>query len=431
MGELYRVIYTGQLRLGTEKQVAIERFCERFKVAEEKARKVMAARRDLTLKKNLEQAKAEKYRQALESIGMIVRLEPMEPVPAGSGLALEPIGEEPATAGETGSGTPDSQEATQILSTVGNGTTCPKCGSDRIKDQSCLDCGIIIPKYLARQAAEAEAAATGAEEEQVSGDSANPYAAPRAGLLEEAQQGELSGPEGRPAGHGWYWIRRGFWHFRQNPLAWIITLVLWLVLSIGLSLVPFVGSLAITLFSPVILAGFMLGSAAQEHGDDFEISHLFAGFSSSVGQLVLVGLLYLVGLIVVVFAGGMLGGGMMIGMLGGIDAMGNADPGAVSQAMGVGTVLLMSLLMLGLTLPLMMAYWFAPALVAMEGMSALAAMRMSFSGCLKNILPFLLYGVIALLLFVVGAIPVGLGLLIVLPVITASVYTSYRDIFYR
>ena len=430
MGELYRVIYTGQLRLGTEKQEAIERFCERFKVAEEKARKVMAASRDLTLKKNLEQAKAEKYRQALESIGMIVRLEAMEPVVAGTGLSLEPIEEETrASEGPVG-GMPDSQEATQILSTVDNGARCPKCGSDNIQDQNCLDCGIVIPKYLARQAAEEEVAAAQADVEGPA-DTANPYAAPRAGLVEEAQQGELSGPEGRPAGHGWYWIRRGFWHFKQNPLAWIITLVLWFVLSIGLSLVPFVGSLAITLFSPVILAGFMLGSAAQEHGDDFEISHLFAGFSSSVGQLVLVGLLYLVGLIVIVFAGGMLGGGMMIGMLGGIDAMESADPGAVSQAMGVGTVLLMSLLMLGLTLPLMMAYWFAPALVAMEGMSALAAMRMSFVGCLKNILPFLLYGVIALLLFVIGSIPIGLGLLIVLPVITASVYTSYRDIFYR
>ena len=425
MGEHYQVIYTGQLRLGTEKQEAISRFCERFKVSEEKARRVMAATRDLTLKKNLEQVKAEKYQQALEAIGMIVRLEPMQSPPSTGGLALEPI--------ETDHAVPDSQEATQILPSATGRAHCPKCGSGNIRDQSCLDCGIVIPKYLARQAAEAEVASSQGGEAGVDrvADVTDPYAAPRAGLVDAAQQGELSGPEGRPVGNGWGWIRRGFWHFRQNPLAWILSIVLWFVLSVLLSIVPFVGSLAITLLSPVILAGFMLGCAAQEHGDNFEISHLFAGFSSSVGQLVLVGLLYLVGLIAIIFIGTLVGGGVMIGMLGGMEAMESADPGAVSSAMGVGSVLLMSLLMLGMSLPLMMACWFAPALIAIEGMSALAAMKMSFVGCLKNILPFLLYGVVVLLLFVVGAIPVGLGLLIVLPIITASVYTSYRDIFYR
>ncbi len=58
-------------------------------------------------------------------------------------------------------------------------------------------------------------------------------------------------------------------------------------------------------------------------------------------------------------------------------------------------------------------------------------MKMSFSGCLKNILPFLLYGVVALVMFFIGAIPVGLGLLVVMPVITASMYTAYRDIYYQ
>jgi uncharacterized membrane protein len=79
----------------------------------------------------------------------------------------------------------------------------------------------------------------------------------------------------------------------------------------------------------------------------------------------------------------------------------------------------------------MMAYWFAPALIAMEGMSALSAMKLSFLGCLRNILPFLLYGVLALVMFFIGAIPVGLGLLVVMPVMTASMYTAFRDIYYQ
>ncbi|AKH22175.1 hypothetical protein AAY24_09580 [Sedimenticola thiotaurini] len=241
----------------------------------------------------------------------------------------------------------------------------------------------------------------------------------------------MSGPHARPFGNGWKWISQGFWHFKQNPLAWLVALVIWVVLSVVLSLVPFIGSLVITLLSPVMLAGLMLGSAAQEHGDDFEISHLFAGFSSSVGQLVLVGLLYLVGMLVMGFVMVMVGGGVMFGMLGGMSGMPGAEPGAMQSAVGVGSVLLIGLLGLGLSIPLMMAYWFAPALIAMEGLSAVSAMKQSFTGCLKNILPFLLYGVIGLILFFIGAIPVGLGLLVVMPVMAASMYTAYRDIYYQ
>ena len=60
---------------------------------------------------------------------------------------------------------------------------------------------------------------------------------------------------------------------------------------------------------------------------------------------------------------------------------------------------------------------------------ALEAMKASFSGCARNIWPFLLYGVVFLLLFIVALIPVGLGLLVVSPMIWTSIYTGYRDIY--
>jgi uncharacterized membrane protein len=424
VGEHYTVIYTGQLRLGTEIDDAIAEFCRRFKVSEEKARKLFTASREITLKKALEQSKAEKYRQALEAIGMIVRLEPIRQESAlgglSAGLSLEPLV-------DSESPTVTSLDAAAQPSRAPTAPTCPKCGSENLENDTCLGCGIVIPKYLARQAADAEQTSYG----EASASAKDPYAAPRAELVGEAQRGELSDPQSRPIGHGWQWIRRGFWHFRQNPLAWIITLVVWVVLSVVLSLVPFIGSLVVTLVSPVILAGLMLGCAAQEHGDDFELSHLFAGFSSSVAQLMLVGLLYLVGFIAIGFVLAMVSGGVIVGMLGGMDAMQNAGPGAVASAMGVGSVLLLILVAFGLSIPLMMAYWFAPALIAMEGMSALSAMKLSFSGCVRNILPFLLYGVLALVLFFLGALPAGLGLLVVMPVMTASMYTAYRDIYYQ
>jgi uncharacterized membrane protein len=82
-------------------------------------------------------------------------------------------------------------------------------------------------------------------------------------------------------------------------------------------------------------------------------------------------------------------------------------------------------------IPVVMAVWFAAPLIVFHERSAVEAMKESFTGCLKNILPFLLYGVIAMLLGILASLPVGLGWLVLGPVIAASVYTSYRDIYFR
>jgi len=80
-------------------------------------------------------------------------------------------------------------------------------------------------------------------------------------------------------------------------------------------------------------------------------------------------------------------------------------------------------------LPLIMAYWFAPTLVLFHDMKAVDAMRLSFFACLRNFLPFLVYGVISAILLLLAMIPLGLGLLIMIPTMTASLYVSYKDIF--
>jgi uncharacterized membrane protein len=79
--------------------------------------------------------------------------------------------------------------------------------------------------------------------------------------------------------------------------------------------------------------------------------------------------------------------------------------------------------------PLYMALWFAPALIVFHRMAPVDALKASFSACLKNMVPFLIYGVILLALCVVAAIPFGLGFLVLAPVVIASIYTGYRDIF--
>jgi uncharacterized membrane protein len=85
---------------------------------------------------------------------------------------------------------------------------------------------------------------------------------------------------------------------------------------------------------------------------------------------------------------------------------------------------------MALLLPVSMALWFAPALVVLNDRGAVEAMKESFAGCLKNIVPFLLYGVVLFVAAIIAAIPFGLGWLVLGPVVAGSLYASYRDIYF-
>ena len=77
-----------------------------------------------------------------------------------------------------------------------------------------------------------------------------------------------------------------------------------------------------------------------------------------------------------------------------------------------------------------MALWFSTPLVVLRDLGVLEALRTSFFACLKNILPFLVYGAVMLLLMIVATLPLLLGWLILGPVLLATIYTSYRDVFH-
>jgi len=108
-----------------------------------------------------------------------------------------------------------------------------------------------------------------------------------------------------------------------------------------------------------------------------------------------------------------------------------AEP-SPDQLMGMGmTILLAVLVALAITVPVYMLMWFAAPLIVLGDLDVGQALKASFSGCLKNIVPFLVYGVMMLLLCIAASIPLFLGWLLLGPVITVSVYTSYRDIFHE
>jgi uncharacterized membrane protein len=253
----------------------------------------------------------------------------------------------------------------------------------------------------------------------------NPYAAPKAAVADETvvlNADFVPGGQSRPIGHGWSWIAEGWELFKRQPGMWIGIVLLLFVIMIAAALIPVVGGLAMSLFGPVFAAGIVVGCKALDGGAELELGHLFAGFRERTGTLIGVGALYLAGSLVVMLVVGLVMGVGMFTMMGG-------DPQAM-EALGMTMVLAM-LIMFALLLPLIMAIWFAAPLVVFHEHGAIDAMKESFAGCLKNILPFLWYGVVLLVLSVIASLPLGLGWLVLGPVLAASIYTAYRDIYLK
>ncbi|MCG8488044.1 MAG: hypothetical protein MI756_11300 [Chromatiales bacterium] len=423
MSEVYQVIYSGKLQPSADQSRLVALFSEKFKLGQEKAQRLITGGKAITLKKDLDLDKALKYREALEKLGMIIVIDPdpdlVTPEPSELTLDIYSGGDDETT---------EVLDQSQI-----HRERCPKCDSGNMQLGICQDCGIVAAKYLAAQA---RGEIPESPQEEVRKE--DPYTPPEADL-EEPRDGDMVGPRSVSAGRAFRWVADGWAFFKDAPWSWMIALVLWGVVNALVAMVPFVGAIVITLLAPTLVAGFMIGCREQEEGEPFTPSQLFAGFSHNFGQTVMVGLFYLIFSGLIVF-------GMMLAMFGSLGSVfpqvGEVD---VVSSVALTTPIIASFAvgMLAFTL-LLMAYIFAPALVALEDVGAWQAMKMSFMGCLKNLLPLTLYSILALLLFLMNGLfmllsPVSvvlagvlfvLGLLILFPVQIGAIYTAYTDIYY-
>lgn len=252
----------------------------------------------------------------------------------------------------------------------------------------------------------------------------NPYAAPKAPVADETLvlPGNFTpGGRARPAGSGWTWIAEGWRLFMKAPGIWIAIVLVMAIIGVAMNFIPFAGPLALGVLTPVFGGGIMLGCRALDEGKELEFGHLFAGFQNQLGSLATLGAIYLglafaIGLVVVLITGAS------------IFAMVSGGGPAVAAG-AIGGMLIAMLVGLALFVPVAMLLWFAPALVVLNRLAPVEALKSSWSGCMKNMVPFLVCGVVLFVLAIVATLPVMLGWLVLGPVTAASIYASYRDIY--
>lgn len=403
MAQSFKVVFTGALDPGADAEGAVRDFAAVFKVSEEQARSLIVDGHGQArvLKTDVDADNARRYQEVLEEIGLVSRIEPMD---AGAGVS------------------------------GGGAQAMPAAPEPQVEAPPGLQNGGGFGAHSRPHQAE-----QGVDQPWAPGAAS---AVPRRPMLD---------PIKLPAGHGLAWITQAWQQFKAQPRVWLAAVALVYLVTLVLSLVPVVGSLATMILGPVFAGGLMLGAQSQERHGSLKTMAGFDGFSAQGGQLALVGLLYLVGLFLVFMVAGLILMASGILTAGSMEALSSNDPELVAGVLGPGIGLVLLVLMLAMV-PLLMLYWFAPVLVALEGMSAIEAMRMSFRACWKNMVPFLVYG-LALMFLLIGAslifgllsallagisetLTVALMLLMIplmlvfASLVVLSIYTAYRDVFH-
>ena len=247
-----------------------------------------------------------------------------------------------------------------------------------------------------------------------------------------------------PAARGLYWLRDAYRMLSVARLQWLLLLLLYYLVLGFVDVIPFIGQIAAPILKPVFAVGFLAAAWSQERGGTPELKQLFQGFRSNLCALLPLGVFLVLGITLAVFGTALVDGGKLLDALSGKIKFDDAllSDGQVQYAM----------LFAGLcALPVVLALWFAPALIVFQDCGALRALGTSLAAAAANWKPIAVY---ALFVFFFGGVLPGIVTATISLVVPASMafaialvvlvpylflfiatlhisdYVSYREIFH-
>ena len=196
----------------------------------------------------------------------------------------------------------------------------------------------------------------------------------------------------------------------------------------------------------------MIGCNKTSSDSPMKFEYLFSGFKQGFQPLLVLSLINLIVLILVILLT------LEISTWFGLDLSllvpQNMESGetekliawmqSIDPVLYIETFFRVMFIFLTLMTPVIMVFWFAPALVCLRQVAAIDALKMSFAGCLNNKMAFSLYILVAigymLIFFVALTLIASFAAPLMLPVSIVgyiagfsisliSIYTSYLDVF--
>jgi hypothetical protein len=243
-----------------------------------------------------------------------------------------------------------------------------------------------------------------------------------------------------PAKNGAAWLVDGFALFRKNPPIWLLfVFTYWLAVAL-LGQLPYFGPALSLVLLPAFTMGFMTLCLSLDAGQELRARTLIDALRARFRELAALGALYMVAIVLVLAVGSLADEGALLDW-----ALAGREPSQEALVDGRAS---RSLLIAAVTgTPVVLAFWFAPPLVAWGGMGVLQSVFYSFFASWRNWRAFLVYGAILMLagvalltvLAMIAVLTRGraealrstmlLFTVLTLPILFGSFYASYRDVF--
>ena len=226
-----------------------------------------------------------------------------------------------------------------------------------------------------------------------------------------------------PAARGASWLGGSWRLFAAAPAAWIGLCAGWMAITFALLVIPYAGVVAAHFLQPAFFAGFAIAAYRQSAGERIVMNDLFGGFRRNLKSLVNLGAILLMAKIVIL--AGMASLGVPV-----LDT-GYGEPEVNLAQFAEAVSGKEWILFLGMALLAIVegALWFAPQLIAFQGMGTAQAVRWSVYASISNVGALLVYGICVVVMLSVAVLPYALGLVVALPLMAISTYIGYHQVF--
>lgn len=196
----------------------------------------------------------------------------------------------------------------------------------------------------------------------------------------------------------WSWVEKGSLLFGLQPLTWIVLVLIWvLAVSVPRYLVPFLGlepalllGFISLLIGPGLYGGAVYGASELDQGRRLRLRHLFRGFTGrgTILSLLILGLITIGIYILLLTIAIVLVVGPTYALTGWLpQTLFDISKGVMVAAVLVGSVFFAMALMTSI---------YAAPLVIFTRVKAFAALKSSFTVCVENWVPMLVFGLIVL-----------------------------------
>ena len=220
-------------------------------------------------------------------------------------------------------------------------------------------------------------------------------------------------PRSVPALHALAWYAEGMRLWKRGPATFAVLAFITLIVSIAFEPIPILGFVASNVIAPLVATGMLYASLAADRGEGPRLKHLIAPFAAPVGAQMTVVVAGLVTFAVEAYSAWQLADANLF-----VPAREAANlPLRVIVAIYVAGIIA--------SLPLT----FVPFAAFFDGDGMRRAFAISVRAFALNVPPLALYAAMSLGLLLLGLATMGVGLVLVLPWMSAASYAAWKDIF--